>query len=331
VACVPTGAAVISTVARVRSERGQASVEWVGLVLLVSLALGAAVAVAPAVDGRSLGGFLAHQLVCVVRGGCPDGDARLAAAYGARDAALVREHAPNLVYEPGERQLPVDYRRCRSRACADGPDDREADVHRTNAGHRATVFTRVIRRGGRLYIQYWLYYPDSNTTWAASDKVWERSTLLPLVGKLARGEYGYPGFHDDDWEGYAVRIDPDGKVWARATSHGHWQGCKQSSCRGEWIGATGWTRVTRGSHAGHLPVDVSWPGPNHPRDYRTPRRRRERPRYPGRDMRERTTTADGLRLIPLEPLDPRTYKPIDDDVKPPWRKDAYRDPESDGS
>jgi hypothetical protein len=48
-------------------------------------------------------------------------------------------------------------------------------------------------------------------------------------------------------------------------------------------------------------------------------------------MRERTTTAEGLRLIPLELLDPKTYAPMDDDVKPPWRKQAYRDPESDAS
>jgi hypothetical protein len=314
----------------VPSERGQASVEWIGLVLLAALGLGGLLAVATEVDGRSFGGFLAHRFVCAVRGGCGDGDAELAAAYGERDAALVRRYAPNIVYEPGERQLPVDYRSCRSRDCADGPDDRDLDVHRTNAGGRATVFTRVIRRGRRVYIQYWLYFPDSNTTLAGSDKVWERSVLLRLVGKLVRGEYDYPGFHPDDWEGFAVRIDPDGRVWARSTSHGHWQGCKLNACRGDWIGSSGWTRVSRGSHAGHPPIDVSWPG-GHPRDTRTRRHRHERRRYPGRDMRERTTTAEGLRMIPLEGVSPRTYKPIDDDVVPPWRKDAYRDPESDAS
>jgi hypothetical protein len=300
------------------------------LIGLVTLALGGVIAVGPEVGGRSFGGFVVHRMLCAVQAGCRDGDAALAAAYGRRGAALVREHAPNVVYEPGERQLPVDYRRCRSRACAEGPDDRDVDVHRTNSGHRVTVFTRVIRRGRRVYIQYWLYYPDSNTAWAGSDRVWERSALLPLVGKLMRGEYGYPGFHDDDWEAYGIRIDPDGKVWARATSHGHWQGCKQSFCRGEWLGATGWTRVSRGSHAGHLPVDVSWPG-GHPRDHRTRRHRRERARYPGRHMRERTTTSEGLRLIPLEGVDPRTYEPLDPGIKPPWHKEAYRDPESDES
>jgi hypothetical protein len=141
----------------VRDERGQATVEWAGTLLIVSLALGALAAVAPPVDGRPLGGFLAHRLLCAVKGGCDDGDAALAAAYGARDAALVREHAPNLVYEPGEKQLPVDYRRCRGPRCAEAPDDPDLDAHRTVRGEQATVFTRVLRRDRRTYIQYWLY------------------------------------------------------------------------------------------------------------------------------------------------------------------------------
>ena len=144
-----------------RDERGQATVEWAGTLLIVSLTLGALASVAPPVDGRPLGGFLAHRLLCAAKGGCDDGDAALAAAYGARDAALVREHAPNLVYEPGEKQLPVDYRRCRRPRCAEAPDDRDLDAHRTVRGERATVFTRVLRRDRRTYIQYWLYYPEN--------------------------------------------------------------------------------------------------------------------------------------------------------------------------
>ena len=236
-------------------ERGQATIEWAGLVLLVSLGLGALASLAPRVDGRAFGGFLAHRIACAVKGGCDDGRAALARAYGERDAALVREHAPNLVYEPGERQLPVDYRRCRRPGCATAPDDPDADVHRSHAGRRATAFTRVIRRGGRVYLQYWLYYPDSNTAWAGSDEIWERSAVLPLLGRLLNGSADYPGFHRDDWESYQVRVDPDGQVWARASSHGHYQGCKQLACRDRWIGGTGWTRVSRGSHAGHLPVE----------------------------------------------------------------------------
>ena len=269
--------------------------------------------------------------MCAVRGGCHDGGQALARAYGESDAQLVREHAPGLVYEPGERQLPVDYRRCRERACADAPDDRDLDVHRSDSGERATVFTRVLRRGGRTYIQYWLYYPDSNTAWAGSDAVWEHSYLLPLVGEVVRGTGAYPGFHEDDWEGYQVRIDPDGRVWARATSHGHYQGCAEAVCRDRWIGASGWTRVSRGSHAGHIPAERSgtWAPPRAapPR----PRRPRFSPTLPGSDFHERTSTGEGLRLIPLERLAPDGYRPKDSGVEPPWRKEVYLDPESDKS
>ena len=282
-------------------ERGQAAIEWTGLVLLVAVAVGALPLLAPDVDGRSFGGFLAHRIVCAVEGGCRDGDAALARAYGKRDAELVRRHAPNLVYEHGERSLPVDYRRCRERRCAHAPEDHDLDAHRTESGERATVFARVLRRRGRTYLQYWFYYPDSNTAWAGSDKLWERNRLLPLVGRAVRGDPRYPGFHPDDWEGYQLRIDPDGEVFARATSHGHYQGCKRRVCRNRWTGAGGWTRVSRGSHAGHLPARVE---------------------------RERTSTSEGLRLIPLERVDKHGYEPLDRGVKPPWRKEVYRDPES---
>jgi hypothetical protein len=49
---------------------------------------------------------------------------------------------------------------------------------------------------------------------------------------------------------------------------------------------------------------------------------------PGRNLDERSTSGEGLRLIPLETLDPGAYRPLDEDVKPPWRKRAYTDPET---
>lgn len=315
-------------------ERGQASVECVGLVLLVSLAAAALAAAAPAMDGRSFGGFLAHHVACAARGGCDDGGRALAHAYGEEDAALVRELAPNLVYEPGEPELPVDWRRCRRPECASAPDDRALDAHRPDGGGRATAFTRLIRRGGRLYVQYWLYYPDSNTVLAGSDEVWERSWLLPRLRELVSGTPDYPGFHRDDWESVQIRLDPDGSTWVRASSHGHFQSCKSGACDGAWGRSTGWVRVSRGSHSGHVPFR-SEPrppeGPILPRYLPPPRRERRVPLVPGRNLDERTTTAEGLRLIPLETQDPGAYRPLDRDVKPPWRKGVYADPESDES
>ncbi len=203
---------------------------------------------------------------------------------------------------------------------------------------RATAFTHVIRRGGRLYLQYWLYFPDSNTAVAGSDRLWERSWILPRLRELVSGTPHYPGFHRDDWEGVFVRIDPDGSTWVRASAHGHYQGCKWRECRNQWIRPTGWVRVSRGSHAGHVPFRVTprqhnprngpgiprfitppqWPSPHRPRV----------PLVPGRNLDERSTSGEGLRLIPLEPLDRDSYRPLDDEVKPPWRKRAYSDPET---
>ena len=60
-----------------------------------------------------MGGFLAHHLVCAATRGCQQAEEALELAYGEDVAGALREHAPNLVYEPGERELPVDWRRCR--------------------------------------------------------------------------------------------------------------------------------------------------------------------------------------------------------------------------
>ena len=322
---------------RVRGEAGQATLEWIGLVLLVALAGVALSAASPALDGRSFGGFLAHHLSCAATGGCRAAERELERAYGGDDAATLRALAPNLVFERGERQLPVDWRDCRRPRCATTADDPALDSHRSDARTRATAFTRVMRRGGRLYLQYWLYYPDSNSTWAGSDRLWERSWLLPRVRELVAGTPDYPGFHRDDWEGAFVRLDPDGSTWVRASSHGHVQGCKWRICQDEWIRPTGWVRVTRGSHSGHVPFRLERrpadprDGPRIPR-YIPPgspwRHHRRVPLLPGRDLDERTTSGEGLRLVPLETLDTGRYRRLDEDVKPPWRKRAYSDPES---
>ena len=327
---------------RCSTQRGQATVELVALLLLCCGAFGALLALKGGFDGRAFGGFLARHVACAVSGRCDRDERRLADAYGARDAATVRALAPNLVYEPGESELPVDWQRCRHVRCAAAPDDRMLDAHagsgESGAGGRApaTAFTRLLRRDGRLYVQYWLYYPDSNSVLAGSDRIWERSWLLPRLRDLVSGTPDYPGFHEDDWEGVFVRLDPDGSAWARASSHGHVQGCKWRACEDRWVRSTGWVRISRGSHAGHVPfrserrwrTGVPQPGP---RFMPLPAPPRRTPMLPGRDMDERTTTAEGLRLVPLEPLDHGDYRPRDPGVKPPWNKGAYDDPEGDGA
>jgi len=38
-----------------------------------------------------------------------------------------------------------------------------------------------------------------------------------------------------------------------------------------------------------------------------------------------------LRLIPLETRDTTGYRPLENDIKPPWEKNVYSDPESEES
>jgi hypothetical protein len=262
------------------SERGQASVEWIGLLLLVALTLAAALTFVPAVDGLADGVALRH-------------------AYGERDAALVRANAPNLVYEPGTLTLPVDYRRCRSHDCSDAPGDPELDVHRTRRGVEATAFTHVVHRGGNTYLQYWLYYPDSPSTFMGSH------AILKTLG------IHDPAFHPDDWEGYQVRIGAGGAKSVRATKHGGYTWCKghiwHNACE-RWGNPNGWTRISRGSHAGHIPATT-----------------------PGTGLHERSTMAPGIELVPLETLDHDTYKPLKGGINPPWTKEVYVNPAADSS
>src|SRR3712207_7808998 len=100
----------------------------------------------------------------------------------------------------------------------------------------------------------------------------------------------YPGYHPDDWESVQVRVRPDGSTQTRASSHHGYQWCKQRRCKNDWGPWTGWSRVSRGSHAGHIPERLD---------------------------RERTSTGPGLRLIPIESVDTRAYEPLDPGIKPP--------------
>jgi hypothetical protein len=219
---------------------------------------------------------LAHEIgeriICAVKlsYGCRS-DPQLVASYGEL-ATAVRENAPRIVYERGMTALPVDFRQCRLTGCADGPET--GRVVRSLAGRAVSLFSHVIdcrhparaesrgydcsgERAGRVYIQYWEYYADSATS----------RTLL-----------GDQGFHEDDWESYQVRINPDGTADARASSHNGYNGSDNSAldwssdAAGKVPGASrirdaseslglrderGWTRsegtlyVSGGSHAGH--------------------------------------------------------------------------------
>jgi hypothetical protein len=224
--------------------------------------------------GMALAYEIGERIICAVKlsYGCRS-DPQLAGPYGEL-AAQVRDNAPRIVYERGMTALPIDFRGCRSPACSDGPET--GRVARSLAGRPVTAFTHVVdcrdpgraaSRGydcsgeavGRVYIQYWTYYGDSAT-----------SRTTPILGAA--------GYHRDDWEGYQVRMNPDGSVDARASSHSGYNGADApavdwaSDASGKVLGAStirdaterlglrddrGWTPsegtlyVSGGSHAGH--------------------------------------------------------------------------------
>jgi hypothetical protein len=263
-----------------RSEAGQATIEWSGLLLVLALLFAGLAYAVVRTEAWGMGEGVLHALVCTVQGGCEEpGPDALAEAYGESTAALVRRYSPNVAYEARSAELPIDFRRCRKLECSNGPDDPIA-VERSRAGLPVTAFTRVIDRrssGGALYVQYWFYYPES---------------FSGGIGRVFG--HRWPGYHADDWEGYQVRVGPQGQLSARATAHGGYSS--------DWTRSTGWYRVSGGSHAGEV---VAGSGG------------------------ERTTPASDLELAPLERLRDLDLQRFT--ISPPWLKDVYRYPESDAS
>jgi hypothetical protein len=286
------------------SERGQSTVEWIGLLALVAVLFMAFLALGVRVPGNALARAIASRILCAtaIAESCSDEPA-LIAAYGEEVGGLVREHMPTLAFEDGSHGLPVDWRRCRSTTCGDGAG--EGLVRRTAADLPVTAFVHVVDRRpmGRLYIQYWLYYADSATF-----------SGVPI----AEDE----GYHHDDWESVQVRIGEDGGVEERASSH-HGYNYRESVANwasdvdigpirdvAETVGArpeNGWgpethiLLVSGGSHAGNL----------------------------GDERGSRYTPADGVHLVPLEPIaatDSTAFA-----ISPPWLKQVWRDPEAEGT
>lgn len=293
-----------------RSERGQGTVEWIGLVLLLSLAVLAAVAVGVRVPGSTLARAVADRIICAasLAEGCGD-EPTLIAAYGSEVGELVRRRMPTLAFESGSRALPVDFRHCRSSECSDGAE--EGLIHETDAGLPVTAFVHVIdcregeaerteaagadcsgARAGNLYLQYWTYYADSATL-----------RDIPIAGKK--------GYHDDDWESVQFRFRPDGRVDQRASSHhgynhsrgvGNWGSDTGVIHRDGWGPATDLLFVSGGSHAGNA---IGFP---------------EITRFtPGRR----------IHLVPLESIVAASAARFA--VSPPWLKKVWFDPEAEGT
>lgn len=302
------------------SERGQGTVELVGLLGVVALVMVGLLAAGTALPGGELAREVAGKILCAasLADGCGD-EPLLIATYGDEVGRLVREHMPTLAFEEGSRALPVDWRRCRLPECGDGGED--GLVHRSFERLPVTAFVHVVdcqegereaseaagfdcsgERAGNLYLQYWLFYANSTTA------------QIPVVGPLDE--------HKDDWESVQVRIDPDGRVQERASSH-HGYNYERSAFNGGsdagldvvrevaedaglreengWGPETGLVEVSGGSHAGNV---------GHERGTRF---------IPGRRVH----------LVPLEPIAAHSHSTFA--VVPPWLKQVWRDPEASGT
>jgi hypothetical protein len=297
---------------RASSEHGQSTVEWVALVLLVSLAIAVLAAVAgTSLPGVALARAIAAKIACAasLSESCTAETTRLVAAYGEEVAGLAAEHAPELRYEKGMRALPVDYRRCREDACAEGAETGE--IWRSSTGEPVVSFLRAVdcragsaaaagpdhadcsaKRAGNLYLQYWFYYPGSATAEGGG-------VIGPAIRQLSSA-VGRPTYHPDDWESLQIRIERDGTAWVRASSH-HGYSYELGGASG-WGPSLGSVYVSGGSHAGNV--------------------------FAPRDS-DRTTPADRLRLIPLESIGAEERAGFA--VTPPWRKRVWSDPEYEGT
>lgn len=301
---------------------GQASPEWLGLALMVALLMsGLSIPALPSAGG--LAHSIYRSILCAtsLAGGCPKPPS-LEGAYGEELARVIRAHTPVIHLEDGVLGMPVDFRTCRSPACAEGEGLRRSG---SLAGEPVTLFTRVIdcrghgwdsgARGcggsaaGNLYVQYWAYYPESATFRG-----------IPILAER--------GHHPHDWESVQFRIGADGRVSQRASSHAgyvhersvlNWptdaglagpeRALEASGLRrpGGWGPATGRWFIAGGSHAGAASADRG----GHP-----------------------VTVGRGqVRLVPLERVrsGPLARPARFDPITPPWEKRVWTHPEGAGT
>lgn len=143
--------------------RGSASVEQVGVILLIAATFAVLVAINLAgikdPAGHGLGLRIANRIACGPRepGVCRQHPA--VSAYGWDLARAVRALAPEApaTSSPAGLLVPVDFRFCQRPSCAFPTGDGRL----TTSNRRVTAFTEVSRIGtGDWLFTYWLYRPS---------------------------------------------------------------------------------------------------------------------------------------------------------------------------
>jgi hypothetical protein len=310
-------------------ERGQSTVEWVGVIGVVALLLIGLLAAGVRVPGADLARGIASRMLCAVTmaDGCGD-EPTLIATYGDEIGRLVRKHMPTILLENNSKALPVDFRRCRVTSCADGSP--RGLVHLSDEGEHVTAFVHVVdcrdgadhgtadcsgERAGHLYIQYWLYYANSATFRG-----------IPI----AEDE----GFHQDDWESVDIRIGADGKVDERASSHNGYnysQGpINWGSDVGDRYDSVGVGPITVGalrSKLNDLRPHNGWGSETH--KLLVSGGSHAGNAAGNEDNTDREVPGRRVHLVPLEPIAEAEGDSFDfGHITPPWLKHVWNDPES---
>jgi hypothetical protein len=338
-------------------------VEWVGLLAVVALVFVALVAAGVRVPGAEAARAVASRLLCAAALADRCGDEPvLIAAYGDEVGRLVRRHVPALLFERGSKALPVDFRRCRRSACADGTA--RGLVDRTDADLPVTAFVRVIDcRGGEQAAKA----PSRGGVGApamggrggdatAGNRQGARPSATAPLSSESRGEVdcsgprggnlylqywffyvdsatlrgvpvaGERGYHKDDWESLQVRIRPGGRVDARASSHHGYNHARSVANLGS---DAGWAPVRTAVEAVGARPRNGW-GPA--TGMLLVSGGSHAGNADGFPRIDRVTRGGRIHLVPLEPVgagaDAAGHRFA---VSPPWRKRAWRDPEAIGT
>ena len=264
-----------------------------------ALALGALAAVVPSVDGRSFGGFLTHRIVCAIKGGCDDGDAPARARVREEEAGRVRDLRARHRLRAGRALDPGGLPRMpKARVLGGARRPPSSTPTGPKRAARHGVHPRGAPRRAHLHPVLALL-PGLELRVAGSDHMWNSTPL-----RYARG---------------ATRaITP---TTGRATK-------SVSTATARPGSAPPPTTTTRAASAagartaGRLaPAGPAYHAEATPAT--SPSTATER---------ERTSTADALRLVPLEKLPGRSrYRPLDKGIKPPWKKEVWSKPSSNGT
>lgn len=165
-----------------RSERGSATVEHAGLMVLIALLLGGLLLAfrssPPERQTHDLARAIAQKIRCGPRLPGPCWRDPLTTSYGRSTAGAVRALAPPpevRIGPSGIPELPVDFRYCRSPGCAaPGPEG-----GLTASNRRVSDFASVEPSsdpGGGIRISYWHYRPGLP---------WERTVRTVSAARVA--------------------------------------------------------------------------------------------------------------------------------------------------